>query len=46
MPHQPILVVAMVNQHDKASDKLLETTNRRKDIDYIKVVPPNLSFLV
>ena len=46
MPHQPILVVTRVKQHDKNSDKLLETTNRRKDIDYRKIGPPNLSFLV
>jgi hypothetical protein len=46
MPHQPILVIAIIKQHDKTSDKLLETTNRGKGIDYGKVGTPNLSFLV
>jgi hypothetical protein len=46
MLHQPIFIVAIVNQHDETSDKLLEPTNRSKDIDNRKVRPPNLSFLV
>jgi voltage-gated potassium channel Kch len=46
MPHQPIGIVAIVKQHDKTSDKLLETTDRSKDIDNRYVGPPNLSFIV
>jgi hypothetical protein len=46
MPHQPIGIVAIVNEHDETSYKLLETADRSKDIDNRKVGPPNLSFLV
>ncbi len=46
MPHQPIRIVAIVKQHDNTCDKLLETTNRGRDIDNRLVGPPNLSFLV